>query len=140
MAMKNIKKHALEVSQWRVFGTSPFRSWGSALPSLALFAWVLWVPNAGALGFRIPNQDASAIARGNAFVATADDPSAIYYNPAGITQLEGQHIQAGSLLYLGIYGDYESPSGTSIHNHPEVLAAPTLHTPSHPKACRCHSG
>jgi long-chain fatty acid transport protein len=93
---------------------------------LALWAWVLWVPNAGALGFRIPNQDASAIARGNAFVATADDPSAIYYNPAGITQLEGQHIQAGSLLYLGIYGDYESPSGTSIHNNAEVLAAPTL--------------
>jgi long-chain fatty acid transport protein len=78
------------------------------------------------LGFRIPNQDASAIARGNAFVATADNPSAIYYNPAGITQLEGQHIQAGSLFYLGIYGDYESPTGSTFHNDPEVIAAPTL--------------
>jgi long-chain fatty acid transport protein len=93
---------------------------------LALCAWALWAPNAGALGLLIPNQDASAIARGNAFVATADNPSAIYYNPAGITQLEGEHIQAGSLLYLGIYGDYESPSGTTVHNNAEVLAAPTL--------------
>ena len=36
-------------------------------------------------GFRLPNQDPEAIARGNAFTATADNPSAIYYNPAGIT-------------------------------------------------------
>jgi long-chain fatty acid transport protein len=49
-------------------------------------------------GFRLPNQDPEGIARGNAFTATADNPSAIYYNPAGITQLEGQHIRAG--LYL----------------------------------------
>jgi long-chain fatty acid transport protein len=40
-----------------------------------------------ALGIRIADQDARATARGNAFTATADNPSAIYYNPAGITQL-----------------------------------------------------
>ncbi len=40
-----------------------------------------------ALGIRIADQDARATARGNAFTATADNPSAIYYNPAGITHL-----------------------------------------------------
>ena len=85
------------------------------------------------LGFRVPNQDASAIARGNAFVATADNPSAIYYNPSGITQLDGQNIQAGSLFYLGIYGDYHSPSGQGIDNDPEVIAAPTLQYTITPK-------
>lgn len=40
-----------------------------------------------ALGIRIADQDAAATARGNAFTATADNPSAIYYNPAGISQL-----------------------------------------------------
>ncbi len=40
-----------------------------------------------ALGIRISDQDAHATARGNAFTATADNPSAIYYNPAGISQL-----------------------------------------------------
>lgn len=39
------------------------------------------------LGIRIADQDARATARGNAFTATADNPSAIYYNPAGITDL-----------------------------------------------------
>ena len=45
--------------------------------------------NSYAIGFLLPNQDATAIGRGNAFAATADNPSAIYYNPAGISQLPG---------------------------------------------------
>src|SRR6266852_3926664 len=52
------------------------------------------------LGVRIPNQDAEAIARGNAFAATANNPSALYYNPAGISQLHGTEIQVGVLSYL----------------------------------------
>src|SRR5262249_34860372 len=57
-------------------------------------------------GFRLPDQDAFATARGEAFVATADNPSAIYYNPAGITQLQGNSIRAG------IYGIYLDPTFT----------------------------
>src|SRR5438067_9809757 len=63
-----------------------------------------------AVALRLPNQDPEGIARGNAQAATADNPSAIYYNPAGITQLEGFQFRAG--LYL-ISADtkYTSPSG-----------------------------
>ena len=78
------------------------------------------------LGSRIPNQDAAAIARGNAFVATADDLSAMYYNPAGISQLEGQNIQAGSLFYLNIYADYESTSGQRTKNITKVIPVPQV--------------
>ena len=109
------------------------RSSGPALV-LALFcAWTAWVPQVTALGFRVPNQDASAIARGNAFAATADDPSALYYNPAGITQLDGQNIQVGSLFYLGIYGDFQSQNGTTYHNEPEVIPVPALQYTVTPK-------
>ena len=62
---------------------------------LCLALAVGWPVSLHGLGLRIPNQDAEAIARGNAFVASADNPSAIYYNPAGITQLEGQNFQMG---------------------------------------------
>jgi long-chain fatty acid transport protein len=55
-------------------------------------------------GFGLPDQDAFATARGEAFVATADNPSAIYYNPAGITQLEGNNLRAG------VYGINYNPS------------------------------
>jgi long-chain fatty acid transport protein len=54
--------------------------------------------------FRLADQDAFATARGEAFVATADNPSAIYYNPAGIAQLEGLNLRAG------VYGLYFSPT------------------------------
>jgi long-chain fatty acid transport protein len=68
-----------------------------------------------AVGFRLPNQDPEAIARGNAFAATADDPSAIYYNPAGITQLEGQNLRAG--IYAVSAGiKYSSPNGNATAN------------------------
>jgi len=71
---------------------------------------------ASANGFRLPDQDAFATARGEAFVATADNPSAIYYNPAGITQLEGNELRGG--LY-GIYLDssFTPPSSAPNHGH-----------------------
>src|SRR4051812_36858069 len=61
----------------------------SPLPLLCLVAAAAGTVPAYGLGFRIPEQSTTALARGNAFVATADDPSAVYYNPAGITQLAG---------------------------------------------------
>ena len=58
--------------------------------------------SARASGFRLAGQDAFATARGEAFVATADNPSAVYDNPAGITQLDGLNFRAGA---AGIYFD-----------------------------------
>lgn len=51
------------------------------------------LPSSGfALGFRIVDHGAEATARGGAFAATADNASAIYYNPAAITQLDGVQL------------------------------------------------
>jgi len=61
-------------------------------------------------GLRLPSQDGFATARGEAFVATADNPSAIYYNPAGLAQLDGTQLRSG--IY-GLYYDptYQPPKG-----------------------------
>ena len=104
---------------------------GSILMCATLFA--LSSTRAFSLGFRIPNQDAAAIARGNAFVATADNPSAIYYNPAGITQLEGQQAQVGVLNYLGINTFYDAPNGTDSTSEFEVLPIPQIYYTCTPK-------
>jgi long-chain fatty acid transport protein len=63
------------------------------------------VRHALANGFGLPDQDAFATARGEAFVATADNASAIYYNPAGITQLAGNNVRGGlnSVYYEPTY-------------------------------------
>jgi long-chain fatty acid transport protein len=100
--------------------------------SLALlFPTLCSVPVHG-VGFRLPNQDPVAIARGNAFTATADNPSAIYYNPAGITQMEGQNIQFG-LYAIAAQSNYRSPLGRKSETEFEVQGAPQLYYVFSPK-------
>ncbi len=63
-------------------------------------------------GFRLPDQDAFATARGEAFAATADNASAIYYNPAGISQLKGGNFRGGIYgIYLPV--TYKSPRASA---------------------------
>ena len=50
---------------------------------------------------RIQGQGAAASAMSNAFSAQADDPSALHYNPAGMTQLQGVQLMAGALASGG---------------------------------------
>ncbi len=97
---------------------------------LAIIFWGLSVWDVSANGFGLASQDAFATARGEAFVATADNPSAIYYNPAGITQLPGGNIRGG---VYGIYLDpsYNPPSGrydsgNTYHSSDHLAAAPQL--------------
>ncbi len=75
-------------------------------PVKLLAVWALSLMPLATLGngLRLPSQDAFASARGEAFVATADNPSAIYYNPAGLTQLTGTQLRSG------IYGLYYNPT------------------------------
>lgn len=51
-------------------------------------------------GFKISEQGAKAMGMGNAFSAQADDPSALYYNPAGIAFLPGIQISLGALAIM----------------------------------------
>ena len=46
-------------------------------------------------GFDIYEQGAKAVGMGGAFTAQADDPSAIFFNPAGILQMEGTQVSVG---------------------------------------------
>jgi len=66
--------------------------------ALALLA----CPSTGqATGFRILDHSASATGQAAAFTAQADDASAVYYNPAGMTQLRRLQVSFGTLLIGG---------------------------------------
>ena len=105
-----------------------------ALPSLSL---LLLLPSmAFGLGFRLPDQDAEATARGNAFTATADDPSAIFYNPAGIMQL-GDGISVESGMYgIAIDEQYKPLPGDSTGHdstaHDPFQPIPQFYLSYHP--------
>ena len=50
--------------------------------------------------------------QGCAFTAQADDPSALHYNPAGMTQLQGVQASVGTNLVGGSVS-YTSPTGAT---------------------------
>jgi long-chain fatty acid transport protein len=73
---------------------------------------------------RIQGQGAAASGMSNAFAAQADDPSALHYNPAGMTQLRGVQLMAGVLISGGST-DFTSPTGvTATGNRNGTVAWP----------------
>jgi long-chain fatty acid transport protein len=62
---------------------------------------------------RLQGQGAAAAGMGNAFVAQADDPSALHYNPAGMTQLHGFQNMFGAALIGGVT-TFTGPTGATV--------------------------
>lgn len=86
-------------------------------------AAVLFPSLVHAIGIRLEDQDAAAVARADAFTATADNPSAIYYNPAGITQLDGLNARSG-LYGIVIDVDAALAEGDGIGSKEKFLVVP----------------
>lgn len=83
------------------------------LSSACLFLVLILIPAWGlAQTPRIQGQGAAASGMGNAFTAQADDPSAVHYNPAGMTQLRGVQNMFGALI-LGGPTTFTSPTGAN---------------------------
>ena len=118
----------------RVWG----RCWCRTGPFLRM--WTLWM---GMIGLcfaclpgmasaqvpRIQGQGAAASAMSNAFAAQADNPSALHYNPAGMTQLHGFQLMAGALISGGST-DFTSPTGVTARGdrNGSVAWPPPAHT------------
>ncbi|MDP3149220.1 MAG: outer membrane protein transport protein [Ignavibacteria bacterium] len=64
----------------------------------ALCAFLLLCSTAFGSGFQINEHGARAMAMGGAFTAAALDPSILYFNNAGITQMSGFKLMMGSTL------------------------------------------
>jgi len=76
-----------------------------------------------------PVHGAKASAMGTAFVAVADDPSAIMYNPAGLTQLKGTNIYGGTTFIIPST-TYENLSGQTEDTDFQAFLAPNLYVSS----------
>ena len=96
------------------------------LKHLVALALVVSLPaSSPALGIRLFDHDAFATARGDAFVATADNPSAIYYNPAGISQLTGANLRGGVNL-LSVSAGFEDRTGRNYSTKDDLAPVPGL--------------
>ncbi len=72
--------------------------------TLAAAVILMTAPQARAGGFSIYEQGARAMGRASAFVAAPDDPSAIFYNPAGLAMLDGTQLYIGGTAPYPGYG------------------------------------
>ena len=64
-------------------------------------------------GYSIYEQGARAMANAGAFTARADDPSALFFNPAGIVQLDGIRFNFGTNAIFLTGSQFESTSGST---------------------------
>ncbi|HXU46468.1 MAG TPA: outer membrane protein transport protein [Thermoanaerobaculia bacterium] len=73
-------------------------------------------PRAEAVGFGVFQHGGRATGQVGAFTARASDPSALTYNPAAITQLDGFQLQAG-LDFSNTTDTFRGEAGTFEANH-----------------------
>lgn len=87
------------------------------LPGLLIFACAsVWAGNYSANGV------ATRAETMEAFTAVADDPSAVFYNPAGLTQIHHTEIDSGVAFLMPNIKYTNSMDGNSSHNSSKAVA------------------
>ena len=88
-------------------------------------------PFARGSGFLIYEHGATAMAMAGAFVGLANNPTAIWHNPAGIAWLDGTQISAGATLIFPstnlALGNWPDPDYQSIDMESQVFYPPTFY-------------
>lgn len=77
-------------------------------------------------GFYSGDQGAGATGVATAVVAAVNDASAVYFNPAALTELEGAQIMGGLTVY-DISGKFNSDDGTSAELENSLIPLPHLY-------------
>src|SRR5512135_1798595 len=91
------------------------RGW-KILPVLLVLLVLLFTASTSfAAGFRLPEAGAKAMGMGFAFTAQANDPSAIYFNPAGLTQLPGRNVMFGVTYVRENGGEFTGTTPLTIN-------------------------
>ena len=88
-----------------------FMKWVTIQTACLIVAVFVMVSNGYAQTPRIQGQGSAASGMGNAFMAQADDASALHYNPAGMTQLRGVQVMQGALFIGGVTNFTSSSTG-----------------------------
>ena len=73
-------------------------------------------------GFMIPHQSAKGLGLGNAMTAGVNDPSAVYYNPAALGEIEGNNALVTG-TYAGVYNSVENSGRRAVNKHDDNFLA-----------------
>jgi len=94
------------------------------LAGLPLVCLTLLLQEASAGGYALPYQSAGAVGRGNAVTAGVRDPSAVYSNPAALSEIEGNQT-LGGVQYINVVSGVENSGRTARNRHDDNFI-PTL--------------
>jgi long-chain fatty acid transport protein len=93
--------------------------------SIVLGAGVALAPSlASASGFHVDEQDARATGRAGAVTASTNNASAVYYNPAGLADLTGVHLDVGGSLVLPSAEFTSAIDGGTTQADPQTFVLP----------------
>lgn len=104
------------------------RTTSALLFCAAAFGLALAATPAWGAGFSLQDFDAKALGMSNAFAATADNPSALFYNPAGITQLDGMQ-GSGTITLIDPHTHFvpsQDEPGASDNYKEKIIPLPAL--------------
>ncbi len=77
-------------------------------------------------GLNLNGMGAKAISMGGAFIAVADDYSAVFWNPAGLTQMDKANLTVFSSIIIPT-GTYQyAPAGIDMETESKMFPAPAL--------------
>ena len=94
------------------------------IAGLTLASVLFALGDAMAGGYALPHQTAKGVGASNALTAGVDDPSAVYYNPAALTEVNGNQL-VGTLNYINVQSSVEN-SGSQSNNRSKHNFVPTL--------------
>ena len=83
-------------------------------------------PTALANATRLPSQDDWAVARGLAVVASVNSPAAIYYNPAGLTNVGAAEIKSGAEIISPSTSFTSAATGRTIDEQSDSFFQPRV--------------
>jgi long-chain fatty acid transport protein len=95
--------------------------------TLILILGLLWSsldPSSQALagGYMIPHQTARGLGLSNAMTGGVNDPSAVYYNPAALSEVNGNHLLASG-TYVNVINSVENSGRKSTNKHDDNFLA-----------------
>ena len=73
-------------------------------------------------GFAIPHQSARGLGLSNAMTAGVNEPSAVYYNPAALSEVQGNMLLANG-SYINVISDVENSGRKSVNKHDDNFLA-----------------
>ena len=94
----------------------------SIVVSIVLVSLALQQRNCLAGGFMIPHQTARALGLSNAFTAGVDDPSAVYYNPAALSEVVGNNFMISG-TYVNLVNSVENSGRKAVNQHDDNFLA-----------------